>query len=94
MQASVATLRRGGWLAYSFGLYHVAECVLRLYTCRPFLHHTATVIAQAECEEQSLCRDCITLPECTWCSDNTVRTGPKLLVCLPLLHTPFRHAYM
>jgi len=57
-----------------------------------FLHHTATVIAQAECEEQSLCRDCIALPECTWCSDNTVRTGPKLLVCLSLLHTPFRHA--
>jgi len=25
-----------------------------------------------DCEQYTVCRDCITLPQCTWCSDNTV----------------------
>ena len=41
-----------------------------------FFHPTcaAAVVAQ-DCEQYTLCRGCITLPQCTWCSDDTVRPG-------------------
>jgi len=31
-----------------------------------------TAVTGQDCEQYTLCRDCITLPQCTWCSDNTV----------------------
>jgi len=62
------------WETFSPGLNTSKLCVLeRVLTCTmvPSSSHAAAVMAQ-DCEQYTVCRDCITLPQCTWCSDNTV----------------------